>query len=181
MEKLFILTVLLTPVLTIPGFLCSVILLVIAKQWKWLALTLGNLLFFLFPELLLALLIIPAMIESFSAWVWAGFLFLPCIQPAWMLVKGRETGNGAALFRRDRGDCGKSGLSFLCGNVRLCHCARRVNYEKEMNYRNCILEGFSKKSGSLYTIKEKPRKEAWKKGISFCFFKDTGYISTISS
>ncbi len=94
MEKLFILTVLLTPVLTIPGFLCSVILLVIAKQWKWLALTVGNLLFFLFPELLLAFLIIPAMIESFSAWGWAGFLFLPCIQPAWMLVKGRKTGNG---------------------------------------------------------------------------------------
>ena len=93
MEKLFILTVLLTPVLTIPGFLCSVILLVIAKQWKWLALTVGNLLFFLFPELLLALLIIPAMIESFSAWIWAGFLFLPCIQPAWMLVKGRKTAN----------------------------------------------------------------------------------------
>ena len=94
MEKLFTLTFLLTPVLTIPGFLCSVILLIIAKQWKWLALTAGNLLFFLFPELLLALLIIPAMIESFSAWGWAGFLFLPCIQPAWMLVKGRKTGNG---------------------------------------------------------------------------------------
>ena len=94
MEKLFALTFLLTPVLTIPGFLCSVILLIIAKQWKWLALTVGNLLFFLFPELLLAFLIIPAMIESFSAWVWAGFLFLPCIQPAWMLVKGRKTGSG---------------------------------------------------------------------------------------
>ena len=94
MEKLFILTVLLTPVLTIPGFLCSVILLVIAKQWKWLALTVVNLLFFLFPELLLAFLIIPSMIESFSAWVWAGFLFLSCIQPTWMLVKGRKTGNG---------------------------------------------------------------------------------------
>ena len=50
MEKLFILTFLLTVVLTIPGFLCSVILLIVAKQWKWLALTLGNLLFFLFPE-----------------------------------------------------------------------------------------------------------------------------------
>ena len=94
MEKLFILTFLLTVVLTIPGFLCSVILLVIAKQWKWLALTAGNLLFFLFPELLLAFLIIPSMIESFSAWVWAGFLFLSCIQPTWMLVKGRKTGNG---------------------------------------------------------------------------------------
>ena len=94
MEILLLLALFFTVVLTIPGFLCSVILLIVAKQWKWLALTLGNLLFFLFPELLLALLIIPAMIESFSAWVWAGFLFLPCIQPAWMLVKGRKTGNG---------------------------------------------------------------------------------------
>ena len=94
MEKLFILTFLLTVVLTVPGFLCSVILLVIAKEWKWLVLTVGNLLFFLFPELLLAFLIIPAMIESFSAWFWAGFLFLSCIQPTWMLVKGRKTGNG---------------------------------------------------------------------------------------
>ena len=79
---------------TIPCFFSAVILLIIAKQWKWLALTVGDLLFFLFPELLLAFMIIPAMIESLSAWVWAGFLFLPCIQPAWMLVKGRKTGNG---------------------------------------------------------------------------------------
>jgi len=94
MEKLLALSFLFTVVLMIPGFLCAVILLIIAKEWKWLALTVGNLLFFLFPELLLAFLIIPAMIESFSAWGWAGFLFLPCIQPAWMLVKGRKTGNG---------------------------------------------------------------------------------------
>ncbi len=82
MEKLLALSFLFTVVLTIPGFLCAVILLIIAKEWKWLALTVGNLLFFLFPELLLAFLIIPAMIESFSAWIWVGFLFLPCIQPA---------------------------------------------------------------------------------------------------
>ena len=62
MEKLLVLSFLFTVVLTIPGFLCSVILLIIAKEWKWLALTVGNLLFFLFPELLLAFLIIPAMI-----------------------------------------------------------------------------------------------------------------------
>jgi len=94
MEKLLALSFLFTVVLTIPGFLCSVILLIIAKEWKWLALTVGNLLFFLFPELLLACLIIPPMFESSFAWIWAGFLFLPCIQPAWMLVKGRKTGNG---------------------------------------------------------------------------------------
>ena len=93
MVKLLSLAFLLTVVLTIPGLLCSVILLVIAKEWKWLALTVGNLLFFLFPELLLVFLIIPAMIESFSAWFWAGFLFLSCIQPAWMLVKGRKMAN----------------------------------------------------------------------------------------
>ena len=92
--QLLLLVFLTFALFTIPCFLCVVILLIIAKEWKWLALTVGNLLFFLFPELLLAFLIIPAMIESFSAWGWAGFLFLPCIQPAWMLVKGRKTGNG---------------------------------------------------------------------------------------
>ncbi len=91
MEKLLVLALFFTVVLTVPGFLCSVILLVIGKQWKWLALTIGNMLFFLFPELLLACLIIPAMIDSYSAWGWAVFLFLPCIQPACMLVKGRKT------------------------------------------------------------------------------------------
>ena len=92
--QILLLVFLIFALFTIPCFLCAVILLIIAKQWKWLALTVGDLLFFLFPELLLAFMIIPAMIESLSAWVWAGFLFLPCIQPAWMLVKGRKTGNG---------------------------------------------------------------------------------------
>ena len=40
--------------------------------------------------------------------------------------QGPENGKRAALFRGDRGDCGKSGLSFLCGNVRLCRCAGRM-------------------------------------------------------
>ena len=62
--QILLLVFLIFALFTIPGFLCSVILLVIAKQWKWLALTVGNLLFFLFPELLLACLIIPPMFES---------------------------------------------------------------------------------------------------------------------
>ena len=56
-----------------------------------------------------------------------GRIPFPLVHPAGMdACQGPENGKRAALFRRDRGDCGKSWLSFLCGNVRLCHCAGRM-------------------------------------------------------
>ena len=118
MEKLFALSFLFAVILMIPGFLCTVILLIIAKEWKWLSLTIGNLLFFLFPELLLVLLIIPPMFESSFAWIWAGFLFLPCIQPAWMLVKGRKTGNRllfSAAIAAIAANLGYLSFAAMCG------------------------------------------------------------------
>ena len=97
--------------LTIPCFLCCIIALIVQKQWKWLAFTLGNMVVFWGPELALACNLIPKMIDresamqfllvlnedvGFADWLPAVFLFVPCIQPVYMLIGSvrRKQGRG---------------------------------------------------------------------------------------
>ena len=97
--------------LTIPCFLCCIIALVVQKQWKRLAFTLGNIVVFWGPEVVLACNLIPKMIVreyamqfllvlnediGFADWLPAVFLLVPCIQPVYMLLDSvrRKQGRG---------------------------------------------------------------------------------------